>query len=120
MVLKGLDEISSCGPTKVCEVKNGVLKTYEITPEAFGLKQYSNEELLVGGASQENAEIIRTIFRGEKGAKRDAAVLNAAAALYIAGKYASIKKAVEVVENIIDSGAAMKKLNEFIICSNEA
>ena len=114
-----LDEISICGPTSVCAFNNGRFKTYVITPEEVGLKTYPKEEL-VGGTPQENAEITRDILTGkEKGAKRDAAVINAAAALHVAGKAPSLKKAVELAEELIDSGKAYEQLEKFIRLSNE-
>ena len=109
----GLDEISMSAPTTLCEVKNGWLRTYEITPEEFGFKRCAKEEL-TGGAPDENAAILRAVLGGEKGAKRDAAVLNAAAAMYIAGKHDSIGDAVKTAENVVDSGKAIIKLEEFI------
>ena len=109
----GLDEISMSAPTTLCEVKNGWLRTYEITPEEFGFKRCAKTDL-TGGAPAENAAILRAILQGEKGPKRDAAVLNAAAALYITGKYESIKDAVKTAAEIIDSGKALGKLEEFI------
>ena len=115
----GLDEISMSASTTLCEVKDGWLRSYEITPEQFGFKRCSKSEL-AGGTPVENAVILRSILNGEKGAKRDAAVLNAAAALYITGKYETIDIAVGVAEEIIDSGKAMDKLNEFIRYSNES
>ncbi|MDR0315791.1 MAG: anthranilate phosphoribosyltransferase [Treponema sp.] len=114
----GLDEISMSSPTTLCEVKNGWLRTYEITPEQFGFKRCSKEEL-VGGTPAENAVFLRSVLNGEKGAKRDAAVLNAAAALYISGKYESINDTIKIAGDIIDSGKAMHKLEEFIRHSNE-
>ena len=114
----GLDEISMSSSTTLCEVKNGWLKTYEITPEQFGFRRCEKSEL-VGGTPAENAVILRSVLQGEKGAKRDAAVLNSAAALYITGRYESIDDAVKIAEDIIDSGKAMNKLEEFIRCSNE-
>ena len=115
----GLDEISLSAETTLCEVKNGWLRTYEITPEQFGFKRSEKAEL-VGGTPEENAAILRSVLSGEKGAKRDATILNAAAALYISGKYDSIEDAVKVAGEIIDSGKAMGKLDEFIRCSNES
>jgi anthranilate phosphoribosyltransferase len=115
----GLDEISMSSPTTMCEIKNGWLRSYEITPEQFGLKRCSKSDL-VGGTAEENAEILLSVLRGEKSPKRDASVLNAAAALYVAGKYDSIGDAVKASERIIDSGKAMDKLNEFIRRSNES
>jgi anthranilate phosphoribosyltransferase len=113
----GLDEISMSSPTTLCEVKNGWLRSYEITPEQFGFKRCTKEEL-VGGTPAENAVLLRSVLNGEKGAKRDAAVLNAAAALYISGKYESINDTIKIAEDIIDSGKAMLKLEEFIRYSN--
>lgn len=114
-----LDEISVCGPTSVCAFHNGRFKRYEIKPEEAGLKRYAKEELL-GGTPQENAEIARAILTGrERGAKRDAAVINAAAALHVAGKAPSLKKAVELAQEVIDSGKASEQLEKFIRLSNE-
>jgi anthranilate phosphoribosyltransferase len=113
----GLDEISMSAPTTLCEVKNGWLRTYEITPEQVGFKRCTKEEL-IGGTPAENAVFLRSVLSGEKGAKRDAAVLNAAAALYISGKYDSISDTIKIAEEIIDSGKAMGKLEEFIRYSN--
>jgi len=114
----GLDEISLSAPTFACEVKNGWVRSYTIKPEQFGF-EYCRKEDLQGGTPAENAEILRTILRGEKGAKRSAAVLNAAAAMYVAGKYESIEAAADVASDVIDSGKAFRKLEEFIRCSNE-
>ncbi|MCL2013800.1 MAG: anthranilate phosphoribosyltransferase [Oscillospiraceae bacterium] len=114
----GLDEISMSAPTTLCEVKNGWLRTYEITPEQFGFERCGKSEL-AGGTPEENAVILRSVLSGEKNAKRAAAVLNAAAAMYISGKYDSIGNAVKIAEKIIDTGKAMKKLEEFICCSND-
>jgi len=114
----GLDEISLCAPTYVCEIKDGWLRSYTITPEQFGFKR-CNAEDLQGGTPAENAEILKALLSGEKGAKRDAAVFNAAAAMFITGKFASIAEAVEVANNVIDSGKALKKLHDFIEYSNE-
>lgn len=114
-----LDEISICGPTSVCAFHNGQFKSYTITPEEVGLKSYSKGELL-GGTPQENAEITRNILTGkERGAKRDAAVINAAAALFVAGKASGMKEAVQLAQETIDSGKAMEKLEEFVRLSNQ-
>ena len=114
----GLDEISLCSPTFVCEVKDGWVRSYTITPEQFGFKRCQKADLL-GGTPSENAGILSAILRGEKSAKRDAAVLNAAAAMFITGKYASIEAAVITANAVIDSGKASEKLDEFIRFSNE-
>lgn len=114
-----LDEISLSAPTTVCEIRNGELKSYVIEPEQFGLKKCSKEDL-VGGNPEENAAITKAILSGEeKGPKRDAVVLNAAACIYIAGKADSIEAAVKVAEEMIDSGKAMEVLNKFVELTNE-
>jgi anthranilate phosphoribosyltransferase len=114
----GLDEISLSAPTSVCEVKNGWVRSYTLTPEQFGFARCDKEELR-GGSPAENAAILRAILAGENGAKRNAAVLNAGAALFITGKYESIEAAVKAAEEAIDSGKAAKKLDDFIRFSNE-
>ena len=114
----GLDEISLSAPTFVCEVKNGWVRSYTITPEQFGFDRCKKEDLL-GGTPPENAGILKALLNGEKGAKRNAAVLNAAAAMFVTGKYESIEAAVKIANDAIDSGKAIKKLEEFIRCSNE-
>jgi len=114
----GLDEISLCAPTFVCEVKDGWVRSYTIMPEQFAFERCGKAELK-GGEPAENAKILKALLCGEKGAKRDAAILNAAAAMYITGKYESIEAAVKIAGNVIDSGKALQKLDEFIRCSNE-
>ena len=110
----GLDEISLSAPTKVCEVRDGWLRSYTLTPERFGFKRCEKADLQ-GGEPPENAAILRAILRGEKGYKRDAAILNAAGALYIAGRYPSIEAAVVAAGEIIDSGKAYEKMEEFVL-----
>ena len=113
-----LDEISICGPTKVIAFHRGEYKKYTITPEEVGLQRGQKGDLL-GGTPQENAEITRAILAGEeRGAKRDAAVINAAAALFVAGKANGMKAAVRLAEETIDSGKALQKLAEFVEASN--
>ena len=114
----GLDEISLGAPTLICEVNEGWVRKYEITPEQFGFKRCDKSEL-AGGTPAENAAILRSALNGEKSAKRDAAVLNAGAALYITRKYDSIENAVKAAEDAIDSGKAAAKLEEFIRYSNQ-
>ena len=114
----GLDEISLSTPTFVCEVKNGWVRSYTIKPEDYGF-EYERKEDLQGGTPAENAAILRAILGGEKGAKRNAAVLNAAAAMFITGRYESIGAAAKAAEEAIDSGKAYEKLTDFIRCSNE-
>ena len=114
-----LDEISMCAPTSVCEIRDGKFTSYEITPEQFGYER-CEKGALTGGTPAENAEITKAILKGEeKGPKRQAVCLNAGAALYIAGKAASIEEGVKLAESLIDSGAALKKLEEFVDETNK-
>jgi len=113
----GMDEISLSAPTTVCEVYNGIFKTYEITPEQFGLDRCKKEDL-VGGDPEENAEIALSVLKGEIGPKRDAILLNSAAAIHIARQEISIKKAVEIAKEAIDSGKALEQLEKFIKATN--
>lgn len=114
-----LDEISMCAPTSVCEIRDGKFTSYEITPEHFGYER-CEKGALTGGTPAENAEITKAILKGEeKGPKRQAVCLNAGAALYIAGKAASIEEGVKLAESLIDSGAALKKLEEFVEETNK-
>lgn len=113
-----LDEISVCAPTTVCEIEDGSFKTYVITPEEFGLQRYAKEEL-VGGTPAENAKITRKVLAGEKGAARDAVVLNAGAGLFVAGKAKNLKEGVKLAQELIDTGKAAAQLEKFIELSNE-
>ena len=114
-----LDEISMCAPTSVCEIRDDKFTSYEITPEQFGYER-CEKGALTGGTPAENAEITKAILKGEeKGPKRQAVCLNAGAALYIAGKAASIEEGVKLAESLIDSGAALKKLEEFVEETNK-
>lgn len=112
-----LDEISISAPTKVCEFKDGWFKSYTITPEDFGLTRSEKSEL-VGGTPAENAEITKAILNGERGPKRDAVLLNAGAGLYIGGKAGTFAEGVKLAAELIDSGLAKQKLDEFVKESN--
>ncbi len=108
-----LDEISLSSPTKVCEIKDGWFKTYTITPEQFGFERCTKDQLK-GGSPAENAAITRAIVNGEKGAHRNAVLMNAGAALYIAGKADTLKEGIALAGEIIDSGKAAETLDRFI------
>ncbi|MCL2371934.1 MAG: anthranilate phosphoribosyltransferase [Defluviitaleaceae bacterium] len=109
----GLDEISLSAPTFVCEVKDGWVRSYSIAPEDFGLVRCGKEDLQ-GGGPAENAAILKALLQGERGPKRDAAVLNAAGAMFVAGRHPSIAEAVTAANKAIDSGAALQKLEDFV------
>lgn len=109
----GMDEVTMTGETRLCEIRDGVLKSYDIIPEQFGFKRCSLQELS-GGTPSENAEIIRKILMGdEKGPRRDVVVLNAAMALYLGIDDIGIPECVKLAQELIDSGKAAMKLEEF-------
>lgn len=113
-----LDEISMSAPTTVCEIQGEDTKTYEITPEQFGLQRCSKEEL-VGGTPEENAAIVREILSGkEQGAKLDAVLLNAGAALHIA-KGISMEEGIAQAREVIASGKALACLEKIVEVSNQ-
>ena len=113
-----LDEISMSAPTTICEFKDGWYKKYVISPEDFGLTRCAKADL-VGGTPAENAAITRAVLNGEeRGAKRDAVLMNAGAALYIAGKAGSIADGICLAGSLIDSGAAAQTLAKLIEVSN--
>ncbi|MCI8308110.1 MAG: anthranilate phosphoribosyltransferase [Lachnospiraceae bacterium] len=108
----GLDEISVCAPTSVVEMTDGKISRYEISPEQFGFQSYDKSEL-TGGLPAENAEILRSILRGDRGAKRNAVLLNAGAALHIA-KQITIEEGVRLAAHAIDSGEAYAQMERFV------
>ena len=113
-----LDEISMSAPTKICEIDNGIYKTYEIVPEQFGFER-CDKEALTGGTPEENAMITRSILNGETGPKTDAVLLNAGVSLYIAEKAKTIAEGIELAREIIRDKKAVKVLDEMIKVSNE-
>lgn len=113
----GLDEISMSSATTVCEVRNNEFRKYTLEPEQFGMERCKKEDLL-GGTPEENAQISLSILKGEKGPKRDAVVLNSAAALYVADSSLTLQEAVYKVQETIDNGSALKQLERFVSLSN--
>jgi len=113
----GQDEISVTGPTTVSELREGKVSTNSIAPEDFGIKRAEMKDI-IGGDAEKSAGMLRSVLEGEKGAKRDAVVLNAAAVIAAAGIAGDIKTGVEVAASAIDSGKAKEKLEGLIKCSN--
>ena len=114
-----LDEISPVGETAVCELKDGYYRTRVVTPEDFGLTRGTKDEL-VGGTPAENAEITRDILSGKtKGTRRNAVLMNAGACIYVGGKAETFAEGIDMAAKLIDSGAALEKLEAFIKASNE-
>lgn len=117
--LDGLDEISLLGPTRILELKDGQLLSYEIKPEDFGLSRCSLEDIKTGTPA-ENAATIRGVFDGSiTGPQKDAVVLNAAGALIVGGKAEDFAQGVALAREIIESGAAKAKLQELVTASND-
>lgn len=111
--LDGLDEITITGPTRVAEVREGNVHSYEIDPDEFGFQRAALEDI-AGGDATENAAIVRRVLAGEKSAKRAVVLMNAAAALVAAGRAEHLKAGAETAAQAIDSGAAAKKLDALI------
>lgn len=113
----GLDEITLTGETQIAELKNGKVNNYSLDPEEFGFSLCSATDLK-GAEPETNAEMMCEILKGSLGPKTDIVVLNAAAAIYVGGKADSIEKGILVARNSIESGAALKKLEELCRVSN--
>ena len=114
----GLDELTVCAPTRVSELKNNIINTYDIYPEHFfGSRAVSDD--LTGGTAEINAEITKNILAGEKGPKRNVVLLNASFALVAAGRAEDFKHGISMAEESIDSGSAMNRLEELVKLSGE-
>jgi anthranilate phosphoribosyltransferase len=116
---EGLDEISICGETKIWEVKGESLASYTVTPEEFSFKRADIYDIK-GGTAEENAKILRNILSGATGPARDVVLLNAAAALVAGDLRPDIAAGVGLAREVLDSGAALQKLDEFIRVSQDA
>ena len=109
----GLDEITISGPTRIGEVREGQVHTYEVTPEEFGLERAALDAIS-GGDATLNAKLIREVLEGGKSARRDVVLLNASAALVAAGKANHLSDAVPLAAEAIDTGGAAAKLDALI------
>ena len=114
----GMDEISTTGPTTIARLENGVVTTFEIDPEDAGLPVSKLDDLL-GGTKERNAAALTSVLLGEPSAYRDIVVLNAAAALVVAGRAQDLKQGAEIAANSLDSGAARKALAGLIAVTND-
>ncbi len=113
-----LDEISLSAPTTVCEFKDGWFRSYTLTPEQFGLS-FCKKEDLIGGNPAENASITRAVLSGEPGPRRNAVLMNAGAALYLADRADSMAAGISLAGELIDSGRALSLLDRFVTLSQE-
>ncbi|MBP1933444.1 anthranilate phosphoribosyltransferase [Ammoniphilus resinae] len=109
----GLDEISVSAPTNIVELRDGDIQSYRLTPEELGLNRHALEEVS-GGKAEINAQIIRNVFSGEKGANREIVLANTAAALYVADQCGSLHEGVKLAADLIDQGLANRKLEQLI------
>ena len=114
---EGLDEISVCAPTRVSELNDGLIRTYDITPEQL-LGRTADQSDMAGGAPPENAEITSKILAGEKGPRRDVVLVNAGAALVAAGAAVDFRSGIELAEASIDEGRAKEKLEAYVRFTN--
>ena len=113
----GLDEITVCGPTAVAALENGKVRVFEISPEDVGFAR-AKPDALRGGDAEANATALLDVLKGKKGPYRDVAILNAAAALIVAGRAATLKEGVALAAKSIDSGEAEGRLDRLIAVSN--
>jgi anthranilate phosphoribosyltransferase len=113
----GLDEITTSGPSSVAALENGKVRTFEISPEDAGLKR-SNAEALRGGDAEANATALLNVLKGKPGPFCDVALLNAAAALIVAGLAKDLKGGVAIARKAVESGEAEGRLDRLIAISN--
>lgn len=119
--MDGLDELSTVGPTRVSELKDGEVSTYTLTPEEVGLRTARAEDLAVGdGGALDNVTALMHVLDGATGPKRDIVLLNAAAALVVAGRAEDLKDGMNTAAQAIDSGTAMRVLDAFKSFTQEA
>jgi len=114
----GLDEITICDTTYICELKNGEVESYTTSPEELGVKRACLKDIR-GGSASDNAAMVRDVLRGGQGAYRDVALVNAAAALLAGDKVESLKQGVELAAEVIDKGYALEKLEQFVKISQQ-
>lgn len=113
----GMDEVTTTGPTFVCELAGGALRSFEITPEDAGLPMAAAEDLK-GGTPAENAKALREVLSGAQNAYRDIVLFNSAASLMVADKVTTLKDGVAMAADSIDSGAASDRLEKLVAASN--
>jgi len=109
----GLDEITVTGKTKVCELKDGSIKSYSIRPEDFGLSR-SSLDSLKGGTLDENAAMLRSVLAGAHGSQRDAVLMNAAAVLLAGDRVITLRQGIDLAQEVVDNSQALEKLEQLI------
>jgi anthranilate synthase/phosphoribosyltransferase len=113
----GMDEVSASGPTTVAEFVDGAVRTYELDPESVGIAKIS-PRTIVGGDAEFNAQIVRDVLRGVHGPARDTTLMNAAAALMVAGRAQDLAEGVAIARESIDSGSALARLEALVVLSH--
>jgi anthranilate phosphoribosyltransferase len=113
----GLDELTTAGPTKVAALRDGKVRSFEIVPEEVGLARAEPADLK-GGDAVRNAEALRAVLDGVKGPYRDIVLLNAGAAILVAGKGATLQEGIAIAVDAIDSGKARAALTKLVEVSN--
>jgi anthranilate phosphoribosyltransferase len=116
--LDGLDEITITGPTRVAEVRDGIVRTFEVDPEEFGMRRATLADIS-GGDAAENAAIVREVLNGKKSPRRDVVLLNSAAALVAAGYVDHLSDGIPLAAQAIDSGAAAAKLEALALATKQ-
>ena len=114
----GMDEITVCAPTRVSELSNGLIRSYDLDPLKF-FDAYADPKELKGGDAKENAGITLGILKGERGARRNIVLINSAAALVAADAAEDLSRGITMAESAIDSGRAMEKLEQLINFTQE-
>jgi anthranilate phosphoribosyltransferase len=111
--LDGLDEITITGPTRVAEARDGLVRSYEVNPEEFGIRRATLEDIS-GGDAADNAAIVREVLSGKRSPRRDVVVLNSAAAMVAAGRVDHVKDGIPLAVRSLDSGAAAERLEGLV------
>jgi anthranilate phosphoribosyltransferase len=114
----GLDEISIASASNIAELKEGIVSTYQITPEQFGLQRASLDSLAVNDATS-SLTVLRSVLNNQQGAAKDIVVLNAGAAIYAANLVATLEAGIEKAQKVIENTAALEKFNKFITYTNQ-
>jgi anthranilate phosphoribosyltransferase len=110
----GLDEVSNVGKTSICELSNGSIKEYSITPEELGIKRAKIDDIRAKSREGNIIDFLRVIYDRDRGPKADLAYLNAAAAFYVLDRVSTIKEGIELAKYLVERGRVVEKLEQFI------
>jgi anthranilate phosphoribosyltransferase len=110
----GLDEISNIGKTSICELSDGLIKEYSITPEELGIKRAKIEDIRAKSREGNIVDFLRVIYDKDRGPKADLVYLNAGAAFYVLDKVSTIREGIDLAKSLVESGKAAEKLEQFV------